>query len=280
MADDGLTIGAVATRSGVRPATLRMWESRHGFPDPTRSAGGQRRYSEATVDAVRRVRADQEAGLSVAAAIARARATDTTVEPSLFAFVRRGWPSLPVQPLRKRVLVGLSHAIEDECTVSGDRAVLIGAFQHDRHYRRAQGRWEELGRTAAGAVVFADFAAPAPDRRPIEVPLGTAHPMQREWVVIAYGPRFSACLAGWEAPGQQAAADSERVFETVWTVRVDVVRPLTLAACAQATDSVPEVAGTLDLVRSWPQSRPDELQVLTSITNRMLGYLGAPVGAR
>ena len=278
MAEDGLTIGEVGARSGVRPATLRMWESRHGFPDSTRSAGGQRRYPEATVEAVRQVRADQDAGLSVAAAIARTRANGTATEPSLFAFVRRGWPSLPVQSLPKRVLVSLSHAIEDECSVSGERAVLIGAFQRDRHYRRAQGRWEELGRTAEAAVVFADFADAASDRTPVEVPLDRAHPMQREWVVIAYGPRFSACLAGWEPPGQQAAADSERVFETLWTVRTDVVRPLTLAACAQATDAVPEVAGTLDLVKGWTHSRPDELQVLTSITNRMIAYLAAGIG--
>ena len=102
--------------------------------------------------------------------------------------------------------------------------------------------------------------------------------MQREWVVIAYGPRFSACLAGWEPPGQQAVADSERVFETLWTVHTDVVRPLTLAACAQATDAVPEVADTLDLVKGWTHSRPDELHVLTSITNRMIAYLAAGIG--
>ena len=31
-----LTIGDLADRTGVPPATLRSWEARHGFPVPVR----------------------------------------------------------------------------------------------------------------------------------------------------------------------------------------------------------------------------------------------------
>ena len=47
-----LTIGDLARRTGVPSATLRSWESRHGFPRPARMAGGHRRYAESEVAAV------------------------------------------------------------------------------------------------------------------------------------------------------------------------------------------------------------------------------------
>ncbi|MDO5711630.1 MAG: MerR family DNA-binding transcriptional regulator, partial [Micrococcales bacterium] len=47
-----LTIGDLTERTGVPPATLRSWESRHGFPRPTRQVGGHRRYAEPDVAAV------------------------------------------------------------------------------------------------------------------------------------------------------------------------------------------------------------------------------------
>jgi MerR family transcriptional regulator, light-induced transcriptional regulator len=42
----GLNIAAVARRTGVGEHTLRKWEQRYGVLRPTRTEGGQRRYSE------------------------------------------------------------------------------------------------------------------------------------------------------------------------------------------------------------------------------------------
>lgn len=42
----GLNIAAVARRTGVGEHTLRKWEQRYGVLRPTRTTGGQRRYSE------------------------------------------------------------------------------------------------------------------------------------------------------------------------------------------------------------------------------------------
>ena len=41
-----LTISDLAQRTGVSAATLRAWETRHGFPTPTRRESGHRRYDE------------------------------------------------------------------------------------------------------------------------------------------------------------------------------------------------------------------------------------------
>ena len=45
----GLNIAALAHRTGVAPDTLRKWEQRYSILRPTRTAGGQRRYSERDV---------------------------------------------------------------------------------------------------------------------------------------------------------------------------------------------------------------------------------------
>ena len=45
----------MSARSGVNEATLRMWEVRHGFPQPRRVSSGHRRYSESDVARVRAV---------------------------------------------------------------------------------------------------------------------------------------------------------------------------------------------------------------------------------
>jgi methanogenic corrinoid protein MtbC1 len=49
MSSGGLNIAALAKRTGVAADTLRKWEQRYGILAPTRTSGGQRRYSEVDV---------------------------------------------------------------------------------------------------------------------------------------------------------------------------------------------------------------------------------------
>ena len=74
MSDGGLTIGQLAERTGAAAGTLRMWESRYGFPRARRLASGHRRYSEEDVEHVRDVLRRRESGLSLPAAIEQALA--------------------------------------------------------------------------------------------------------------------------------------------------------------------------------------------------------------
>jgi len=57
-----LSIGALAKAVGVPVETLRTWERRYGVPVPERSAFGHRRYSLATVEKLRLVRAAMRGG--------------------------------------------------------------------------------------------------------------------------------------------------------------------------------------------------------------------------
>lgn len=66
----GLNIAAVARRTGVGEHTLRKWEQRYGVLRPTRTEGGQRRYSEDDIGRVQWLAARLEEGYRIGEAAA------------------------------------------------------------------------------------------------------------------------------------------------------------------------------------------------------------------
>ena len=67
--------------------------------------------------------------------------------------------------LRKRTLIAISHAIEDETMARAAGPVVFGAFQSVRNYHAEQHRYNRLAERADAAVVFADFPGRADRRR-------------------------------------------------------------------------------------------------------------------
>ncbi|MBA2507046.1 MAG: MerR family transcriptional regulator [Thermoleophilaceae bacterium] len=272
-----LTIRDVSARTGLSEATLRMWETRHGFPDPARRPSGHRRYSERDVELIAQVMADRDAGMSIKAAVERARRSVAEPESSIYAGLRRRRPDITPYLLPKATLIALSHAIEDECCARAERAVLFASFQRERFYRDAKERWRELARTADEAVVFADFPkAGRPEQDgPLEVPLASNAPLGREWSLVCDAPEYAACLSAWEIPGQEASADSEREFETIWTVEPELVREGARIALGLAEQAGAEVAASVaDRLESPTPASPDELRLVTALTSRMVAYVG------
>ncbi len=271
-----LSIGDVAQRTGLSEATLRMWESRHGFPEPERLASGHRRYAERDVALLRQVLEERGRGLSLKAAIERvARARDEPLR-SLFAVLRRRRPDLTCHLLPKRALISMSHAIEDELTVRAERAVLFGSFQREDNYRRAERRWRELARTANYAVAVADFKrARYPRAAPVELPLERSDPMVREWGLVCSGPGYGACLAAVERPQQRKRPDLERSYEALWSVDPEVVHEAAHVCCDLIAEPDPqlsqEIADHLDNVRG---TADDRFELAAAVTSRMVAYLG------
>ena len=269
-----LTIAEVARETGVGAATLRAWEERHGFPAPLRLAGGQRRYGEEDVASIRRVVAERAAGATLAGAIARVSGDDTT-SGSFFADLRWGASRLEPQLVRKRTLVALSRAIEDECASRAERALLVGAFQECRFYTRSKSRWLDLARGARRTVVFADFgAAREPADGPAEVPIPRDDALAREWAIVHLAPRSSVLLLGRELPGQSHVRDAERRFELVWSADPSLVRDAVETAARLAQRTAPPVAAALqaDLAALAHPPGFDPAFVI-SLTNRMVGYV-------
>ena len=75
----GLNIAALAGLTGISPDTLRKWEQRYGILRPTRTKGGQRRYSEHDVDRViwLKARLDEGYRISEAADLLGSEAPET-----------------------------------------------------------------------------------------------------------------------------------------------------------------------------------------------------------
>jgi DICT domain-containing protein len=275
----GLTIREIARETGVSEGTLRMWETRYGFPAPERLPSGHRRYTDDDIVQVRQVARDREAGLSMKAAIDRARELASEPEVSIYASLRRRRPDLQPYLLPKRTLVGLSHAIEDECAARAERPVLFGSFQRMRFWEHARPRWSELARTAHSAIVFADFAKPrVPDDplEPVELPIERGDPFGREWSLVCDATDYGAFLAAWERPGQDGAPDLDRRFETIWSVEPALVRDAARIAAGFVHRIDPELVNRfVDRLRETPPPSGEELRLVGALTNRMVAYVGA-----
>jgi DNA-binding transcriptional MerR regulator len=273
---DHLTIGQLAERTGVQPGTLRMWEQRHGFPRAKRLPSGHRRYPESEVASVLEVASARDSGLSLTAAIERAtQAAEPPTAPSIFAGLRKSRPELAPYPVPKRLMVPISHAMEDECSARGGSAVLLGSFQRERFFRMAEPRWRSFARTAELSVVLGDFPEPrAPKGGPVEIPIDRSHPLSREWAIVCDGPGVSACLAGWQRPGR--SSNGQRVFEMLWSVEPDVVRDAARIGVELASAQWPDLRERVpDWL--WQQPQPDgsTIERATALTNRMVAYVSA-----
>jgi MerR family transcriptional regulator, light-induced transcriptional regulator len=275
MCNSGLTISDVASRTGVAEATLRMWESRHAFPSPSRSGAGHRRYSQMDVELIQRVVSERSSGLSLAAAIRRAR--DDAPRPlSVYASLRTRRPELEPRTIRVPLLLALTRALEDESLSRASRPLLFASFQRQTAYQRQQTRWTELARGARLSVVFADFdRAHAAGDGPIELPIEPTHPLAREWALVCCAADHAACLAAWEPPGQAERPVRERVFETIWSVDADAVWTAARVCAGVARQIVPEQIATIDSVleRDPEPSSDEQARLSTAVTARLLSYL-------
>jgi DNA-binding transcriptional MerR regulator len=278
--DDGLTIGDLAERTGVPAATLRSWETRYGFPRPRRMATGHRRYTQRDVTLVEEILRQRAAGLSLPAAIAQATADDPAVEQSVFAVLRRHYPELQAQILRKSTLLALTRAIEDEYCARAEQAILFASFQERRFFSQSEARWNELARTAETVVILAGFDRPHSSAsttgeggRLRLVPVPATALLRREWTLVCQARDYPACLSGWEIPGQSGTADADRQFEAVWTLDPRPVRDaaLTCARLAESYGLDPSLIRSLSADPAPPVSA--DLQRATGLLTRMASYL-------
>jgi DICT domain-containing protein len=261
-----------------------MWESRHGFPRPARLDSGHRRYTDGDVELVKRVIRRRDAGARLDVAIAEVALAQAGVQeppgaPSLYATLRRTYPQLQPQRLKKATLIALSWAIEDECCARAERPIIFGGFQKGRYFRSARERWGELARIARSSMAFADFTeSPQPVTDLALIHLPDDSPMRREWAVVCDAPDYPAMLTAWELPGQSTVPDRSRLFEAIWTVEPAAVRAAA-RACAQVALQLghAEAAPLLYELAENPPVPPPEMLKATSLLNRVVAYIDVMV---
>lgn len=276
-----LAIKDVAEQTGIAAGTIRMWEQRYGFPEPARTASGYRKYSEEDVETLRRVLAYKHRGLSVPAAIERARETGAATDrPSIYAAVAAAEPNVRPQVLRKSTLIALSRAIEHEVIARAAAPVVFGAFQKDPFYREVEPRYRRMAQLADASVVFADFTElRRPEGGPVEVPIAPADALGNEWAVIVDAPGYAACLLAWEQPGVTEPGDDrdlDRRFECLWTIDPGTTRRASRVAARLAARADDQLGEELEAVlRDRPMAVEEPAPALTALTNRALAYVDA-----
>jgi MerR family transcriptional regulator, light-induced transcriptional regulator len=277
--DEGLAIKDVAEATGIAAGTIRMWEQRYDFPEPRRTESGYRRYSDDDVETLRRIVALRKRGLSVPAAITRARETGAeTDRPSIYAAVASTDHGARPQTLRKSTLVALSRAIEHEAMAQAVRPILIGAFQHVPFYREVEPRYARIARQADAAFVFADFPAVRhQEGRASEIPIGPEDALGNEWAVIVDSPGYAACLLAWEMPGITEPGgpnDLRRRFESLWTVDPVATRKAAQVAARLAGRADRAYGERMEeLLADRPLAVEHPAPALTALTNRLVAYL-------
>jgi len=75
----------VVQETGLKPDTLRAWERRYGMPQPERTAGGHRLYSQGDIDTLKWMVARQNEGLSISRAMELWRQLETEGQDPLQA---------------------------------------------------------------------------------------------------------------------------------------------------------------------------------------------------
>jgi DICT domain-containing protein len=276
VANPDLTTAQLAERTGLTPGTLRMWENRHGFPDPARLPGGHRRYTVEDAEQVREVLRLRDQGLSLSAAIERVRTRHRAPAASVFAGLRLRRPDVAPTVLPKPAVLALSRAIEDEYCAHAAAGLLVGCFQRESFYRHEERRWRELARTAQLAIALADFREPAaPAEGPVEVPIDRRHPLSREWAVVISADAVQACLAAWEQPSERPLPDAQRRYEVLWSFDPAVVADAVTVTAELLSPVAPEVAGRVEAAGADGGPGPEAaLHHGGALAQRMVGYLG------
>jgi DICT domain-containing protein len=277
----GLAIREIAERTGVAAGTIRMWEQRYGFPAPERTPSGYRMYSEDDVETIRRVVAFRNRGLSVPAALERAkRWAGPTDRPSIYGALAGGDRPLRSHVLRKPTLLAISRAIEDETIARAAAPVVFGAFQRRRHYAPVEHRYRRMARAADAVVVFADFTQlRGGNSAPVEVPIAPGEVLGDEWAVVVDAPGYAAALIGWEQPESQRdphLPESQRRFEAIWTMDPEVVRRAARVSASLAR-RVDEGLGERleELLAERPLAAEAAAPGLEALTNRIVSYMEA-----
>jgi DICT domain-containing protein/predicted DNA-binding transcriptional regulator AlpA len=274
-AEETLAIREVAEKTGMNAGTIRMWEQRYGFPVPQRTSAGYRRYRHSDVEALQRVLAYKENGLSVPAALERARAASAAAtRPSLFAAIAQTG-RVPARILRKRTLFAISRAFEDETLARAAGAVIVGAFQTVRNYRASEHRYRRLASVSDMTVVLADFdRVSGGEGTPVQVPLRPEDAIAHEWAVIVDSPALSACLLAWEPPADRELPDFERRFETYWSLDPEVVRRASTAAAELVRTDAPAVADQMvRLLADRPLAMDGAAPSLEAVMARAIDYM-------
>ena len=255
-----------------------MWEQRYGFPEPGRTASGYRVYTEHDVVAIRRVVAYRDRGLSVPAALERARdAGGRDRQPLDLRRARLG---------RRAGAPAAAAPGDADRALARDRGGGDGARRRAGRDRRLPGRGATTAPSSTATGGSRTWPTPSACSRPSTSrgsATRTSRPRSRsrtadalghEWAVVVDAPGYAACLVGWETPGAPASGSSRRSGR--WTRR-SCAAPRRSARRSRRAHAPEWSERLLAILADRPLAVEAPAPGLTALTNRMIGYLDAAV---
>jgi DICT domain-containing protein len=117
-----------------------------------------------------------------------------------------------VREASKRLLMPMSHHLEERARRIAEGAVILSSLQHARRFSPATGRrYEALARRASLVAAFGVGMPAEPVHGVRGVELDDDDPLAREWTVIVLGPHFAGALVARDL-GDPASPDGDRRF--------------------------------------------------------------------
>ena len=157
---DALRAGQVATMAGVNAQTLRYYERRGLLPEPDRSPGGHRLYTQDAVTALRVVKAAQHLGFTlaeVADLLAVGRHRHGRPQPGLQAQARAKLEEVEARMadltvVRDTLLAALDSGCDDLVTCAGSPCCPIPFSELATHPHHAGDDTTPVAITGAGDI--------------------------------------------------------------------------------------------------------------------------------
>jgi DNA-binding transcriptional MerR regulator len=153
---------AAATMLGVSASTLRSWERRYGFPEPTRSAGGHRHYELGQIQSLRRA-LDETHNISSAISIARQRGAGppsrSRLSDAFAAFDeqladRQLEESLALRSVERTVEEMLLPAVDDQAAADRSTPAFEFAWRHATGWLSAHKRLAPPASREEGVLIL------------------------------------------------------------------------------------------------------------------------------
>jgi MerR family transcriptional regulator, light-induced transcriptional regulator len=240
-------IGVVASRTGLTPDVLRVWERRYGIVEPTRTESGQRLYSDADVERLRLLQQATAEGRSIshladlstaelqALVDADSAAAAPPVEPVGAPADADAWIALALERTTRLDAPGLEQLLRRLAAVWGTSvfleslaAPLFRRIGEEWHQGRLKPAHEHLATAVMRGVLTSLSSELAPPtsapRLVVATPVGERHEIGALLVAAA------AAAAGWrltylgaELPAAEIAAAADQCGARA--VAVSVVLP-------------------------------------------------------
>lgn len=116
----------------------------------------------------------------------------------------------------KRLLVEMSKALEAQAAAVGQSMIVIGTFQHAKHFTALTSkRWHELADKTGFAGVYGVGLSQMLDGKIQHAPLDPDDDLVNEWNIAVLGPHFAALLSARDL--HDNGPDLERTFDFVQT---------------------------------------------------------------